>query len=61
MKQILDNPVATFVIVVIVLVGAADLLIDGVLSEDFKEYIRVIDLPLAGLAIGRGLAARKPG
>lgn len=57
MKQILDNPVATFVIVVIVLVGAADLLVDGVLSGDFKRYVETIDIPLAGLALGRGFAA----
>lgn len=55
-----DAPLATITILFLVVVGAVDLLIDGTLSADYTRYLAAVDVPLAGLALGRGWAARKP-
>lgn len=48
-------PVATIIIILLALVGAADLLIDGELSDDFTVYAGIIGGSSGLLAIGRGL------
>jgi hypothetical protein len=60
-NTVFDLPVATITILAIILVGAIDLLVDGHLSGDYKTYVSVISVPVAGLAVGRGFAARKAG
>lgn len=52
-------PIATLIIGVIVVTGCIDVVIDGDLSEGFGELLRALDIPLAGLAVGRGIMARK--
>lgn len=59
--NIFDAPIATIVILIIVIAGAVDVLLDGSLSHDFKTYVDTIAVPVAGLALGRGWAARKVG
>lgn len=56
-----DLPIATIITVLLILVGSIDLLIDGALSKDYIVFVKTIAIPLAGLALGRGWAARKPG
>ena len=55
-KALVVVPWATVVVLVIVAVGAVQVL-TGDLS--FEEFIRLVDVPLAGLAVGRGIAARR--
>jgi type IV secretory pathway VirB2 component (pilin) len=56
MQQLLEVvPWATLIVVVIVVVGAVQVL-TGALT--FEEYLKLIDVPVAGLAVGRGIAAR---
>ena len=56
LTQFLDSfPVATFVLIVVVIVGAVDLLIDGKLSEDFTVYMGLVLGGNGLLAIGRGI------
>jgi hypothetical protein len=59
--NVFDAPIATIVILVIIIAGAIDVLLDGHLSGDFQVYVKTIALPVAGLALGRGWAARKAG
>ena len=61
MKALWDAPLITIIFVFLIAVGAVDLLIDGSLSGDYTKFLKAIDVPLAGVAVGRGLAARKPG
>lgn len=57
--EFLDHfPVATFVLIVVVIVGAVDLLIDGNLSKDFQVYMGLVLVGNGGLAIGRGISKR---
>lgn len=58
---ILDQPWVTVIVIALVILGAVDVVIDGHLSADFRTYVDTIAVPLAGLALGRGWAARKPG
>lgn len=51
-------PVATIIIILLALVGAADLLIDGDLSDDFTIYAGIIGGSSGLLAIGRGLDSK---
>lgn len=48
-------PVSTIIIILLAVVGAADLLIDGSLSDDFTVYAGIIGGSSGLLAIGRGL------
>jgi hypothetical protein len=56
-----DLPITTIIVVLLIVVGSIDLLIDGALSKDYIVFVKTIAIPLAGLALGRGWAARKPG
>jgi hypothetical protein len=56
-----DAPWATIVVLVLIIIGGVDIVVDNHLSEDYKDFLEVIAIPLAGLALGRGWAARKPG
>lgn len=59
LTEFLDKfPVATFVLIVVVIVGAVDLLIDGKLSEDFTVYMGLVLGGNGLLAIGRGVMKR---
>lgn len=60
-NTVFDLPIATIVILIIVIAGAVDVVVDGHLSGDFQTYVTTIALPVAGLALGRGWAARKAG
>jgi hypothetical protein len=59
--SLLDTPIATIIVVILVLIGGADLIIDGSLSGDFKTYVETVAWIVGPLAVGRGLAARKAG
>ena len=59
MKALERFPVATAIILLLVVTGCADVLLDGVLSDGFSELLKALDVPLAGLALGRGLVARR--
>ncbi len=59
--NILDAPIATIIVLLIVILGGVDVIIDGTLSADFTRYVETIAIPVAGLALGRGWAARKAG
>jgi hypothetical protein len=52
-------PWTTVIVLILVLVGAADLLIDGGLSGDYAKYVDTVALIVGGLAVGRGLAANR--
>jgi hypothetical protein len=57
MQNVLDTvAIATILVVGYAIVGAIQCL-SGDIS--FEEYLRLMDVPVAGLAVGRGLAARK--
>ena len=60
-NNIFDAPITTIIVVVLVIIGGVDIVIDGQLSGDFERFVETIAIPLAGLAIGRGWAARKAG
>jgi hypothetical protein len=60
-ETIFDSPIATILIVVLLAAGGLDIALDGELSKDWREFVETIAIPLAGLALGRGWAARKPG
>ena len=49
-------PIATIVVLALTAVGCIQVVTDDL---TFEELIRLLDVPLAGLAVGRGLAARK--
>ena len=59
--RIWDLPVVTIVVLILLVVGCVDVLLDGDLSKGYTELLKVLAIPLAGLGVGRGLAARKPG
>lgn len=59
--NILDAPWATIVTLLLIIIGGVDVIVDGHLSADYKVFVGTIALPLAGLSLGRGWAARKPG
>lgn len=56
-----DLPIVTIVVLILLVVGSADVLIDGELSRGYVKLLEVLAIPLAGLGVGRGLAARKAG
>ncbi len=60
-NSVWDFPLVTIIVVVLVVAGAVDIVIDGALSKDWKQFVDTIAIPLAGLGVGRGLAARKAG
>jgi hypothetical protein len=53
------NPVVAIIVIALVLTGCVDVIIDGDLSKGFKELLAAVDVPLAGLAVGRGLVAAR--
>lgn len=56
--EILDKlPVATLIVVVLAIVGGVDIVVDGKLSPDFREYAEKIGVAAGLLGIGRGVAA----
>lgn len=57
MQHLLDTvAVATIIVGIYAIVGAVQCIAGDI---TFEEYIRLMDVPVAGLAVGRGLAARK--
>lgn len=58
-------PVATILVILYALVGAALVVLSAVghvdpkLALSFKEYLTQMAIAAAGLAVGRGIAARK--
>lgn len=60
-NTLFDLPLTTIIVLIIVIAGAVDVIVDGHLSGDFKTYVNTIAIPVAGLAVGRGFAARKAG
>lgn len=57
-SNLLDSPIATLVVLALVAIGGIQVITNDL---SFEEFIRLIDVPVAGLAVGRGLAARKAG
>ena len=59
-------PVATILVLIYALVGAALVIISAVghvdhaLALSFRTYLEQMAIAVAGLAVGRGLVARKP-
>lgn len=59
LTAVLDHlPVATLVHLLVAVVGAVDLLIDGHLSTDFLTYMAIIEGGNGLVALGRGQAAK---
>lgn len=65
MKNLETKPVATLLVVIVAIVGAAlvilsalDAVTDPQLRIGFRDYIEALVIALAGLAIGRGVAKR---
>jgi hypothetical protein len=52
-------PIVTAVVLLLVVTGCVDVLLDGELSEGFRQLLGALDMPLAGLAIGRGVQATR--
>lgn len=57
-KFLEDFPVSTAIAVIVAIAGAVDLCIGG-LSDGFATYSAIVMGGNAGLAVGRGLIARK--
>lgn len=60
-NTVFDAPLATITILLLIVIGGVDVVIDGHLSGDYIKFIETVAIPLAGLAVGRGFAARKAG
>jgi hypothetical protein len=50
-------PISTILIIIIAIVGGADIVVTGHLSDDFRDYIAIIGASSGLLAIGRGVDA----
>lgn len=61
----LTGPVATILVVIFAIVGGILVIISAVghvdhaLALSFKDYLEAMAIATGGLAVGRGLAARK--
>ena len=60
MQEIVEKvPWVSIVVLALVAIGGADLLIDGVLSNDYEKYVETVAWIVGPLAVGRGLQARR--
>lgn len=48
-------PVVTVVVLVLLVTGCIDILIDGDLSPGYRDLLQSLDEPILGLALGKGL------
>ena len=58
-EQVLDRSVVTIIVLILVVVGAVDLLLDDTLSKDYEKFVETVAWIIGPVAVARGLKARR--